>query len=100
MRGDVTCSLPFIFDDNVVEALLRISATPDTHGRTFHLLSAHPCPNRMMEEVFNAAFGREAARLVDAYSFRQHPATAAEKIMARKNRTALSLAVSGTRDIS
>ena len=84
VRGDVTCSLPFIFDDNVVEALLRISASPDIHGRTFHLLSAQPCPNRMLEDVFNVAFGREAARLVDAHAFQQQPATAAEKIMARK----------------
>ena len=84
VRGDVNGSLPFIFDDNVVEALLRISASPNTHGRTFHLLSGQPCPNRMMEEVFNAAFGREAACLVDAGAFQQCPASAAEKIMARK----------------
>jgi len=84
VRGDVTGSLPFIFDDNVVEALPRTSASPNTHGQTFHLLSARPCPNRMMEDVFNAAFGREAARLADAHAFQQRPATAAEKIMARK----------------
>ena len=84
LRGDVTCSLPFIFDDNVVEAILRIAASPNHHGRTFHLVSSQPCPNRMLEEVFNAAFGREAARLVDADSFTQRPASPAEKIMARK----------------
>ena len=84
VRGDVTGSLPFIFDDNVVEALLRIAFSPDIGGQTFHLLSTQPCPNRMMEDVFNVAFGREVARLADAQDFEQHPASAAEKIMARK----------------
>jgi nucleoside-diphosphate-sugar epimerase len=84
LRGDVTCSLPFIFDDDVACAILRIAASPNHHGRTFHLVSSQPCPNRMLEEVFNAAFGREAARLVDADSFTQHPPSPAEKIMARK----------------
>jgi len=84
LRGDAACSLPFIFDDDVVAAILQIAASPDINGRTFHLVSSKPCPNRMLEEVFNAAFGREAARLVDAQSFAHHPATGAEKIMARK----------------
>ena len=84
LRGDAACSLPFIFDDDVVQAILQIAASPDINGRTFHLVSSKPCPNRMLEEVFNAAFGREAAQLVDAQSFALHPATGAEKIMARK----------------
>lgn len=84
IRGDADCSLPFIFDDDVVAAILHIAASPEIQGRTFHLVSSDPCPNRMLEEVFNAAFGREAARLVDAQAFTQHPATGAEKIMARK----------------
>jgi nucleoside-diphosphate-sugar epimerase len=84
LRGDARCSLPFIFDDDVVEAILRIAGSPDIQGRTFHLVSSRPCPNRMLEEVFNAAFGREAARLVNAESFTRHPASPAEKIMARK----------------
>jgi nucleoside-diphosphate-sugar epimerase len=84
IRGDVTCALPFIFDDDVVEAILRISVSPKHHGRTFHLVSRQPCPNKMLEDVFNDAFGREVARLVDAHSFKERPASPAEKIMARK----------------
>jgi nucleoside-diphosphate-sugar epimerase len=84
LRGDASCSLPFIFDDDVVAAILQITGTPDIQGRTFHLVSSKPCPNTMLEEVFNTAFGREAARLVNAESFAQHPASPAEKIMARK----------------
>ncbi len=84
LRGDARCSLPFIFDDDVVDALLRIASSPDINGRTFHLVSSQSCPNSMLEEVFNAAFGRKAAHLVDAASFTRNPASAAEKIMARK----------------
>lgn len=84
VRGSITGSLPFIFDDNVVEAILGIAATPDIHGRTFHLLSAEPCANRMLEEVFNAAFGRTAAQLTTAEDFIAAPPTPAEKILARK----------------
>lgn len=84
VRGSVNGSLPFIFDDNVVEALLAIAQSPDIHGRTFHLLSAEPCPNRMLEEVFNTAFGRQAARLTTAEDFAAMPPTPAEKILARK----------------
>lgn len=84
IRGNAGCSLPFIFDDDVVEAILRIASSPGIHDRTFHLVSSQPCPNKMLEEVFNAAFGREAARLIDAPSFNQRPASPAEKIMARK----------------
>jgi hypothetical protein len=84
VQGSVTGSLPFIFDDDVAEALLRIAASSDIHGQTFHLLSAAPCPNRMLEEVFNAAFGRRAACLADAATFAEAPPTAAEKIIARK----------------
>lgn len=82
--GSIGGSLPFIFDDDVVEAILRIAASPDIHGQTFHLLSAEPCPNRMLEEVFNAAFGRRAASMVEAKVFTMAPPTAAEKIIARK----------------
>jgi nucleoside-diphosphate-sugar epimerase len=84
VQGSISGSLPFIFDDDVVEAILRIAASPDIHGQTFHLLSAQPCPNRMLEEVFNAAFGRKAACLADAASFASVPPTPAEKIIARK----------------
>ena len=84
LRGDASCSLPFIFDDDVVQAILQIAASPDINGRTFHLVSSQPCPNTLLEEVFNAAFGRKAAQLVDAQSFTQRPASPAEKIMARK----------------
>lgn len=84
VRGSATGSLPFIFDDDVAEAILRIAASPDIHGQTFHLLSAQPCPNRMLEEVFNAAFGRRAACLANAAAFAAVPPTAAEKIIARK----------------
>lgn len=84
VRGSVTGSLPFIFDDDVVEAILRIAESPDSHGQTFHLLSAEPCPNRMLEEVFNAAFGRRAACLADAAACADPPPTAAERILARK----------------
>ncbi|MGD9949295.1 MAG: SDR family oxidoreductase [Desulfobulbus sp.] len=84
VRGSVDGSLPFIFDDDVVEAILRIAVTADINGRTFHLLSAGPCPNRMMEDVFNAAFGRTTACLADAESFDAIPPSPAEKIMARK----------------
>ncbi|MDD3816440.1 MAG: SCP2 sterol-binding domain-containing protein, partial [Desulfocapsaceae bacterium] len=38
----------------------------------------------MLEDVFNDAFGREVARLVDAHSFKERPASPEEKIMARK----------------
>ena len=54
VRGWVDGSLPFIFDDDVVEAILRIAGSSGIHGRTFHLVSSCPCPNRMVEEVFNA----------------------------------------------
>lgn len=84
VRGSVSGSLPFIFDDDVVEAILRIAESSDINGRTFHLLSGQPCPNRMLEEVFNAAFGRQAACLADAASFAANPPSPAEKIMARK----------------
>jgi nucleoside-diphosphate-sugar epimerase len=84
VRGSITGSLPFIFDDNVVEAILGIAATPDIHGRTFHLLSAEPCPNRMLEKVFNAAFDRTAAQLTTAEDFVLTPPSPAEKILARK----------------
>ncbi len=84
VRGSASGSLPFIFDDDVVEAILRIAASPDIHGQTFHLLSAEPCPNRMLEEVFNAAFGRRVACLADADAFAEVEPTAAEKIIARK----------------
>jgi nucleoside-diphosphate-sugar epimerase len=84
LRGDARCSLPFIFDDDVVGALLRIASSPDINGRTFHLVSSQPCPNSMLEEVFNAAFGRRAAQLVDGSSFTTNPPSPAERIMARK----------------
>ena len=51
LRGDASCSLPFIFDDDVVQAILRITASSDINGRTFHLVSSRPCPNTMLEEV-------------------------------------------------
>ena len=84
VRGSVEGSLPFIFDDDVVQAILRIATQTDIDGRTFHLLSARPCANRMLETVFNAAFGRQAACLAGADSFSTTPPSAAEKIMARK----------------
>jgi len=84
VRGRVDGSLPFIFDDDVVEALLCIAACPDIHGRTFHLVSNDPCPNRMLEEVFNGAFGRTTACFADTGDFDRKPPSAAEKIMARK----------------
>lgn len=84
VRGSINGSLPFIFDDNVVEALLAIAQSPDIHGRTFHLVSSEPCPNRMLEEVFNTAFGRQAAHLSTAEDFAAMPPTPAEKILARK----------------
>ncbi len=84
VRGSVAGALPFIFDDNVVEAILTIAAAADIHGQTFHLLSAEPCPNRMMEDVFNTAFGRKAASMATAEDFANTPPTPAEKILARK----------------
>jgi nucleoside-diphosphate-sugar epimerase len=84
VRGSVHGSLPFIFDDNVVEALLAIAVQPGIHGRTFHLVSAEPCPNRMLESVFNAAFGRQAASLATSDDFISTPPSSAEKILARK----------------
>ncbi|MBU4236114.1 MAG: SDR family oxidoreductase [Proteobacteria bacterium] len=84
IRGDATCSLPFIFDDDVVKAIMRISAAPEIHGRTFHLVSSQPCPNKMLEDVFNDAFGRQVARLVEANSFKEQPASPAEKVMTQK----------------
>ncbi|MDD2463577.1 MAG: SDR family oxidoreductase [Desulfobulbus sp.] len=84
VRGRVEGSLPFIFDDDVVEAILCIAATPGTHNRTFHLLASDPCPNRMMEQVFNAAFGRTTACMSPAESFVANPPSAQEKLLARK----------------
>jgi nucleoside-diphosphate-sugar epimerase len=84
VRGSITGSLPFIFDDDVVEAILRIATGPTIHSKTFHLVSTQPCPNRMLEEVFNAAFGRRAACLADAEAFASDSPTPAEKIIARK----------------
>ncbi len=84
VRGGRDGSLPFIFDDNVVEAILRIAGSSNIIDRTFHLVSSDPCPNRMLEEVFNAAFGRPTACFADAGNFDRCPQSAAEKIMARK----------------
>lgn len=84
VQGSATGSLPFIFDDDVAEAILRLADSPESPGRTFHLLSAEPCPNRMLEEVFNTAFGRRAACLVGAEACTDPPPTTAERILARK----------------
>ncbi len=84
VRGRADGSLPFIFDDDVVEGIVRIAQQEGLHGRTFHLVSKTPCANRMLEEVFNTAFGRTTACFADAESFAQHPPLVAEKLLARK----------------
>ena len=84
VRGNPEGALPFIFDDDVVEAILSIAVHTDLHGKTFHLVSREPCPNRLLEEVFNAAFGRTTACFVQEKLFDQVPASPAEKILSRK----------------
>lgn len=84
ISGQRHCQLPFIFDDDVAAALLAIADSAHCQGRTYHLLCKNPCPNSLLEDVFNEAFGRKVAALVADDAFRQLPASQPERILARK----------------
>ncbi|PLX47975.1 MAG: hypothetical protein C0613_12545 [Desulfobulbaceae bacterium] len=103
LRGGRDCQLPFIFDNDVAAALLAIAASAHCLGRTYHLVCKNPCPNFLLEDVFNQAFGRKVAALVADDAFRQLPASQSERILARKTATYasyLDLAVSFARSNS
>ncbi len=82
--GSRECHLPMIFDDHVVEAILTLGDSNRSAGRTFHLVSKTPCPNKLLEDTFNLAFNREAARFVEKKTLDQSPLSRAERILARK----------------
>lgn len=86
VRGEERGHLPFVFDDTVAAAILALAGQQDSAGRTFHLVPSIPCPNQVLAETFNLAFGREVVRFARNGHFHRHPATTAEKILARKTR--------------
>jgi nucleoside-diphosphate-sugar epimerase len=84
IAGKRDCHLPFIFDDDVARALLQISVTPKIKGKTFHLVCRHAFANSLLEDIFNKAFGRRVATLVEPQQFQNIPQSRVERIIAKK----------------
>lgn len=84
IAGQRAGHLPFIFDDDVATALLRLAQRPEAAGQTFHLVCASPCANSVLEDVFNQAFGRRVAALVPVEAFAALAPSQPERILTRK----------------
>ncbi len=84
INGQRSCHLPFIFDNDVVAALLQISQAPKIAGKTFHIVCHTPCANGLLEDVFNQAFGRKVAEFVGQEPFDAIPPSQPERILAKK----------------
>ncbi len=79
-------ALPFVFDDRVADTLFSLSCCQNINSRTFHLVSKHPFPNRILKEIFNDVFGRQVVRYADADEFIEKSQTAAEELIARNTK--------------
>ncbi|SDP08643.1 SDR family oxidoreductase [Desulforhopalus singaporensis] len=86
VAGNKHCHLPFIFDDDVAEALFRISQRQeqDDSGLIYHLVCKKSFANGALEDICNRAFGGNVATMVDVASFRELPRSRVEEILARK----------------
>ena len=84
VRGNRQAHLPLVFDDAVAEALVRLAANPESRGQVIQLVAPQPVGNLLLEEAFNEAFARPAARFAGAEEFKGQPADSLEALLARK----------------
>jgi nucleoside-diphosphate-sugar epimerase len=84
VQGNRLAHLPLVFDDAVAEALVRLAAKPESAGQVFQLVAPQPVGNLLLEDAFNEAFARPAARFAGIEEFNRQPADSLEALLARK----------------
>lgn len=86
VEGNSQGSMPFIFDDQVAKALYNLSCQPGQHGKTFHLTTRTPFANRVIETLFNEAFGQPVVCWASPEIFIHSPKLPAEELLARRTK--------------
>ncbi len=86
VAGNARAHLPFVFDDEVAEALASLAQNHAVHKKIYHLVPDKALGNSILEQVFNQAFSRKAVAWVDADILATCELSTAEKILSKKTK--------------
>jgi len=86
VAGNAKAYLPFVFDDEVAAVLSTLAQNHAVHKKTYHLVPKNPLGNRILEQVFNQAFSRNAVTWVDPDVLSKCILSTAEKILSKKTK--------------
>lgn len=86
VQGNKNRSMPFVFDDMVADAIVRLAEEPANHGKTFHLTSQNSFTNEAIESLFNQSFGKEVVCWATPEDISRTPLRPAEELLARRTK--------------